>query len=252
MPGVLLYRGPSMLDGAPIVVIATWREQREIHKVNVKTGPVIQTWIMREDLGPVAAAKSGADESVCGGCRLRGDYATGGSRACYVTLFQAPRSVHDAYVRGIYPVAETAEDIAAVGAGEVVRLGSYGDPAAVPTEVLAALVSRAAAWTGYTHQWRDSRIDPALKEFAMASCDRPADRAEAKASGWRTFRVRAEEQEVQQGEISCPASKEAGHRTTCRDCKLCGGLSSKSPKDITIIAHGAAPVAQRAAALARS
>ncbi len=39
--GVVLYSGPSELDGAPIVAIATFYEG------NPKTGPMIQSRIMR-------------------------------------------------------------------------------------------------------------------------------------------------------------------------------------------------------------
>jgi RecJ-like exonuclease len=38
-------------------------------------------------------------------------------------------------------------------------------------------------------------------------------------------------------EVLCPASKEAGKRTTCAACKLCGGTSTASPKSIAIPMH---------------
>ena len=44
--GVVLYEGPSVLDGAPIAVIAT------LKSANVKTGDMIQTWIIRSDMHP--------------------------------------------------------------------------------------------------------------------------------------------------------------------------------------------------------
>jgi hypothetical protein len=240
---MILYQGPSLLDGAPIVVIATISKQAA--RANVKTGNMLQTWILRQDMPPAEAAKAGADASVCGSCALRGD---GKDRPCYVVLWQAPRSVHDAYTRGIYPTAASPDEIAAVGAGLDVRLGSYGDPAAVPLWVWEALVSRARKRTGYTHQWRGAATDPGLRRLVMASCDKPADREAATAAGWRTFRVRAEEQPLLPGEITCPASKEAGKRTTCAACGLCGGAETRA-KDIAIIAHG--PRAAIAAALAR-
>ena len=39
-------------------------------------------------------------------------------------------------------------------------------------------------------------------------------------------------------EILCPASEEAGKRTQCASCLLCGGASVKA-KSIAIVAHGA-------------
>ena len=51
--GVVLYDGPSLIDGAPIVAIATgliWPS------LNRKTGDMVHVWIMRADLPPVEAA----------------------------------------------------------------------------------------------------------------------------------------------------------------------------------------------------
>ena len=75
----------------------------------------------------------------------------------------------------------------------------------------------------------------------MASVDTEAEYWEAKADGWRTFRTLTPDDSLTDGEISCPASDEAGKRTTCDRCKLCAGNFSNrkhKPKDIGIIAHG--------------
>ena len=48
--GFILYEGASMLDGAPIVVIATMKTS------NRKTGDMVQTWILRSDVNPVEAS----------------------------------------------------------------------------------------------------------------------------------------------------------------------------------------------------
>jgi len=93
--GYIPYRGPSMLDGAPIISIAT------LGTSNAKTGAVVQTWILREDIAPHEATKTGDDSSVCGNCRHRPVNAG----TCYVTVFQAPLSVWKAYRRGAYPDA---------------------------------------------------------------------------------------------------------------------------------------------------
>jgi hypothetical protein len=69
----------------------------------------------------------------------------------------------------------------------------------------------------------------------MASADSVSDRRDAKLAGWRTFRVSIGI-DRQDGEISCPASKEAGARTTCIDCRLCKGTQI-SAKDIVIADH---------------
>lgn len=218
MNGIILYRGPSLIDGAPIVCIATGLESGSR---NGKTGALIQTWIMREDIAPHIAVATGADASVCGGCMHRPVNAG----SCYVKTFQAPLSVWRAFHRGAYTLADESE-LALLRAFDV-RAGSYGDPAAVPVSVWKAVGVR----TGYTHQWRDA---PALAALAMASVDTEAEAAEAAASGWRYFRVRPEGAPLIAGEIDCPSKK----GVSCVDCGLCGGNQRKA-KSISIEVHGA-------------
>ncbi len=227
--GYILWRGVSRLDGrTPIVAIVTGCASSS---ANSKTGHMLQTWILRESVDPWQAVKSGADAAICGNCKHRPS--TGG--ACYVRVYQAPLSVWRAYHRGIYPVAT---DITAIGQGKAVRLGSYGDPAAVPVEIWEALVSRAVKHTGYTHQWRRPEFDP-LSKLVMASADTPDERDIARARGWRTFTVRLESDPLAARESVCPASSEAGHLTNCATCGACNGAGTGRKGSIAIIAHGA-------------
>ena len=237
MSGIILYRGPSMLDGAPIVCIATGIEGQASR--NGKTGAMVQTWILREDIAPHKAIHTGADVSICGDCEHRGTLTAdihgmtrNVGRSCYVTVFQAPLGVWKAYHRGIYAEAQGGEL-----AGLFVRVGSYGDPAAVPFHVWQRALDGSAGHNGYTHQWRGF---PELAEFCMASCDSEADRFAAKLLGFRTFRVRADSDPLLEREAICPASAEAGHKTTCASCKACGGTTAKAKVDMVIIAHGLA------------
>lgn len=226
--GYVIYDGPSMIDGERIVAIVTnLRRSR-----NAKTGDMIQTYIIRPDIDPVSAVRTGADVSICGGCIHRGD-GTGKGRSCYVTLIHGPLAVYRALLRGAYPAA-TPVDAADAVAGRMVRLGAYGDPAAVPLPVWEALLSKAAGFTGYTHQWRS--IDPAWSRLVMASADTAQDAVDAWAKGYRTFRVGAVAMPGK--EINCPASEEAGKRTQCADCRLCMGTASRSPVSIQIAPHG--------------
>lgn len=223
--GVVLWRGVSLLDGVtPIVAIATGLRG----SANAKTGAMVQTWILREDMAPHDAVRSGGDAAVCGDCKHRPS--TGG--ACYVKVFQAPLSVFRAFHRGTYA---TADDIAAIGAGRAVRVGSYGDPAAVPVAVWQALISSATMHTGYTHQWR---VAPALASICMASADTPAERDEARTAGWRTFTVRLASDPLAAREAVCPASHEAGVKTNCATCGACNGTATGRKGSIAIIAHG--------------
>lgn len=230
----VFYRGPSMLDGAPIVAIAT------IDSDNSKVGAMVQTWILRADVAPVAAARDGRDVSICGQCPHRGTYKDGlrleGSRSCYVQLY-VPENIWHTWQRGRYlDLTGNMPAAAAAVAGRMVRLGAYGDPAAVPFGVWQALLAQTSGHTGYTHQWRGF---PEFAEYVMASCDSSTDRVHARALGFRTFRVApAEGWARESGEILCPASAEAGKKTVCALCKACGGHSAKARADVMIPAHG--------------
>lgn len=233
--GLILYHGPSILDGQPIVAIATGLAQSSLNK---KTGAMAQVWILREDISPAQAAASGQDASICGTCPHRGRIVDGRNvgRSCYVTIMHAPRAVWAAYRRGIYP---HAPDLATPFEGKAVRLGAYGDPAAVPLHIWEQVTSRAATFTGYTHAWR---THPELAPFCMASCDTERERTEAHFLGFRVFRVRRASKPKLAGEVVCPASLEAGKRTNCAACRACGGTTAKAKADIVIIAHGSPAV----------
>jgi hypothetical protein len=235
MNGFILYEGPSALDGAPIVVIVTGLKKKSR---NEKTGDMVTTWIMRSDVAPVDALASGDDASVCGMCPHRP--ALGG--VCYVTVWQAPRQIYKSYREGIYPRVTLAQAADAV-AGRLVRLGSYGDPAAAPVAIWEALTSKAEGWTGYTHQWRTA--PDAFKRLTMASADSVAEGFTARAAGWRTFRIRdASEPVAPKLEFICPASNEAGKKTDCASCKACMGTDSKAKASPVIIVHGAGKAAR--------
>jgi hypothetical protein len=96
--------------------------------------------------------------------------------------------------------------------------------------------------TGYTHQWKNPALSNhqkyVLKRFCMASTDNQAEYLQAKAAGWRSFRVRLESDELNQNEIKCPASSEAGKKLNCLTCGACNGLFTKRRGDIAIISHG--------------
>lgn len=236
--GFTIYDGPSMLNGEPIIAIVTGFKTPSRNR---KMGPApLQTWILPRDIDPLRAIKTGADEAICGDCPHRGstEYGHNSGRSCYVAVHQAPRNVWLAQQRGSYPERIAVLDLIALGYGCMIRLGTYGDPAAVPFWVWRAL-TREASWVmGYTHQWRDCHSE--LKTLCMASVDTPGEQARARALGWRTFRVRTADQDVAPHEVVCPASAEAGHRSTCEQCRACGGLNAKAKADIVIIVHGTA------------
>jgi hypothetical protein len=236
--GYIIYQGPSAIDGKPIVVIATGFASKSD---NGKTGDMIQTWILRTDIDPHQATKTGDDVSICGHCphrpALKSEVLASGTAftRCYVKVWEAPLSVYGAFTRGRYPVASHAE-IAALCADRMVRIGSYGDPYAAPIALWRAMTSQAKGWTGYTHQWRNAGTDWA--RLVMASADSLAEMLEAHGKGFRTFRVTAKPFENVKGiEAICPASKEKGAMTDCATCRACMGTSGKARASIQIARH---------------
>ena len=226
MQHAIIYNGPSLLDGKPIVVIATYSNR------NTKTGKVVQTYILRSDINPLEASKTGEDYSICGSCPMRGEVTTdpkrkiAKGRKCYVNLGQGVLIVFKSYKRGVYKEG----DPRTMGRDRFVRVGTYGDPAAVPSEVWDELLAECETWTAYTHQkpWRP--------DIAMQSAD-SYDEAKAHwAEGRRTFRVIVDLGDIDKSkETLCPASKEAGRRVQCTACKLCKG--SSLAKSIAIVEH---------------
>lgn len=232
--GFIVYEGPSAIDSAPIVAIVNAIDESG----NGKTGSLVQSWILRSDVEPTAAARTGADASVCGGCVHRPILAaTNGAARCYVNLGRAPLGIFRAYRRGGY-VRVSPGTLRLLMRGRRVRLGSYGDPAAVPAAVWRAYVADAVGHTGYSHQWRD--IDAAeWAPLVMASVDSIEEQREAAARGFRTFRVSLDAADLIPGaESMCPASREAGNRAQCADCLLCGG-TAKRARSIRILDHAA-------------
>ncbi len=230
--GLVLFRGPSLLDGSPILCVATGLRSPS---KNTATGPMIQTWIMRADVDPVTARRSGQDASVCGDCALR-------AGACYVLVYQAPLQVWKQAQAGAYP--PFARRYEYLFREREIRLGSYGDPAAVPTRIWKRVFSLAGSHTGYTHQWRT--CDQDLQRYLMASVETPQQLQEARALGWRTFRVRLASEPLLPGEFVCPKSHEYelehGYRLLCIQCRACGGGAWTGQSTPVTIVHGSALV----------
>jgi hypothetical protein len=226
MPGAVIHRGPSQLDGQPIVVVAIWSSK------NRKTGDMLQTYIMRSDIDPLTANKYGEDYSICGNCALRGTPTLDPTkkqaedRPCYVVLGQGPTVVWNGLQRGIYPDYTNRQQRRALGRGRMVRIGTYGDGAAAPRFVWDDLLFEAEGHNAYSHNGGDPRI-------YMQSADTLPQAQAAWSSGFRTFRVVHDTSHLQPNEILCPSSR----GVQCVDCRLCGGSQVKA-KSIAIVVHG--------------
>lgn len=242
MNGVIIYRGESKITpGRGIVVVATGLSGQS---QNEKTGKIIQTWILPdENHAPMSdLVKYGYDTAVCGNCSQRP--ALGGG--CYVTIGQAPQAILGAVNRYVYP-QYPIEFTAKLAENRIVRLGSYGDPAAVPFELWEQFLFLSKSHRGYTHQWRT--CDIRFRKYCMASVETEREAREAQAMGYRTFRVRTSvDSTILDNEIICPASKEGNYRRTCETCRACSGTGKNdtaSGHSIAIAAHGSAYKVQR-------
>ncbi len=258
MTTYVMWEGISLIDNeTPIVVLmsinppsAKSRTKKDKNKsANTKTGFMAQTYIIRQDMKPSVAHKQGLDPAICGDCPMRSP-ASGGNNACYVNIWRGGNQVWGSYQRG---TAKTREEglaklrkVFADGRKPSLRIGTYGDPSAAPAALWEELFSIGDGWTGYTHQWRNPRVQE-YQKWMMASADTVEERLEAKAMNppWRTFRVSLPDEEPQPGEIVCPASEEAGKKLHCNECRQCSGTAGRrnSLVDVVIKVHG--PTAKR-------
>jgi hypothetical protein len=221
--GLILYQGPSALDRSrDIVVIAT------LSSNNRKTGNMIQVWILSEDTHPVQLSADKQDHVICGNCPHR--QSLGG--ACYVNIGQAPAAVFKAYKRGLYPSYDPSIH-AELFKGRKIRLGAYGDPAAMPYEIAAEIVALGEGHTAYTHQQRHRGFDARFLSLCMVSADTRKQAAAAHAQGARTFRIAVDITDRLENEIECLSDSKG---ISCHDCGICKG--SSAPVNILIAVHG--------------
>lgn len=227
--GVIVYDGPSTINGAPIVVVLTsLRGKSTNEKTTGDALPLAQTYVIPRAMlqgmapgGRGAAAwfqnlAAGRDYAACGACELR-PAAVAAAKArgmpapdqCYV--LNGPMDVAQAIVNGTYRTVDLAtaagyvRDMLAAGRIAGVRGGSWGDPGAAPFAVHEALHaatrgvrvahpdgrSRRAVWTCYTRTWEYAPAVAAAgwRRIAMASAHSPAEALAALAQGWRPFTV---------------------------------------------------------------
>ena len=243
--GIVFYRGASLLNGESIFGVMTGLRKRSD---NTKTGDALQTWIMREDINPVVARKLGANYCVCGNCPW--------CQACYVNWGQGPLAVWRCYQRAKYTL-KTGQTRTGHGyadydpsihdryiRGRYVRIGSAGDPVAIPADVWRPFVDMAKGNSGYTHQYEQPWAHD-YRGFLMASADSVFQAQRAAEMGWRFFL--ANQTGLTKTElrriigcpvIGCPAAKENGARVKCCDCGLCCGTRKARKPSVQIDPHG--------------
>jgi hypothetical protein len=196
--GAIVYRGPSLIDGSPVVVVVTGIKGSSRNSKTSGARPLAQSYIVPVAMldgttGSTAKGarradyhawtrnlRGGCDAGACGSCGKRPALAAGVDASslptdpCYVR--NGPPEVARAIVRGAYPDATPAAVAAwiadAVAAGRIagVRAGAWGDPAAAPLDVHAPILDAARATvrptgrrgvaTAYTRRWVDAPVHP--------------------------------------------------------------------------------------------
>ena len=243
---MIIYQGPSQLDkNREIICVVTDNSS------NTKTGELLQTWILDANTPPIQNNREGTDTGICGECQHRGQVSLSKEkqkgfaqfRSCYVNLLFSPNNIYKCFRRGKYNYLNL-EETRNLGKNRLVRVGSYGDGAAIPIDIWQNFLSESSGHTGYTHQLINSKLQvntqfAGFADFCMISADSIEQAQIAWKNGWRTFRVINDIQEIEYSkEVLCPASKEAGKRTTCAQCLLCSGSSTTKAKSVAIVAHG--------------
>jgi len=229
---VEIWRGKSLLTGDPIVVLLTGLRRSN----NRKTGAMLQTYILHRDQDPIETIRQGRDDAICGSCPLRAQVpGTLKGRACYVNVGLGPLSVWRSWKSGTIEPSSITEIKTRIQDRKV-RIGTYGDPAAVPARVWTALIRHTAGHTGYTHQWY-LLGDQEYRSFLHASIESPQAALSARSRGWKIFQVvrEGEESEALYGTLECASQKTAG-KITCERCGLCQG--SNQGASVWITAHG--------------
>jgi hypothetical protein len=202
---------------------------------NTKTGALIQNYIIPASwLETDAKISTLSDADVCFDC----EHSKSKKKTCYVRKKQSEmglaskvRSLRKLGLENIPELSPESEaDLLDAIAGKGIRFGSYGEPILLGEALISKISKRAKFWTGYTHQWHKNAW---AKDYFMASVESELISRAAQNSGFRTFFVGDPKGK---NYVTCPASKEAGNKTTCDNCKLCMGTQSKA-KSVKILKH---------------
>tara|TARA_R110000751_G_scaffold22666_2_gene63654 strand:- start:321 stop:1007 length:687 start_codon:yes stop_codon:yes gene_type:complete len=216
MNGFILHEG--VITGHRFVVIATGVVRPS---VNIKTGGMIQIWILLTDQSPIEGVQSGLDaDTICKGC----PFASG--HGCYVNLGHSPLGIWKAYHRGSYPALRGYS----VFQDRAVRFGAYGNPSLIPLRIVKAIRRRAGKTTGYFHDWKANRKARKYNRYFMASTDTLESLEEAKAEGLRVFHA---SKEKPTGRFKTCLN--VTHGIQCADCGLCNGGDGP---DVWVPLHG--------------
>ena len=220
--GFVIWSGLSPMDNTtPIAAIVTLKSG------NGKTGNMLQTWVMRTDIPPIDVVQSKQDDPICGDCNFKSH------NGCYVRIDTAPTKIYKSFIKGNYLVLNFA-DIALLSVGRQARIGTYGDPCMIPTNIWQQLIKNSSGHTGYTHGYNLPFFDVKLLDICMLSADTLADSIKYNKLGYRTFTAIAGDENIPPGQLVCPYFT---NEVPCIDCLLCDG-SMGNGKSIIAPIHG--------------
>jgi len=200
---------------------------------NSKTNDMVQVFMIPVEW--VIEGRILSDKTVCFDC----PFSMAEKGGCYVQKGQSKMGLISK-VKSLSRQLETIpqfsseieEQILKLIDGKFVRFGAYGEPVLLGESLTTKICSLAKGWTGYTHQWSLSKYSWASK-FFMASVEGDFMKRVANKLGFRTFLVGISTEKS----VVCPASKEAGQKTTCLNCLLCSGTEGKGSCNIKINQH---------------
>lgn len=229
----LVWEGNSPFNGEPIILLMSGM----LASKNGKTGNMLQTYILLRDVRPAEAIKTGEDYSICANCPCRPITAKldPDQAVCYVnTGNDGIDGMWDSYHAGKVLQMSNIDYLLIVN--RELRMGSYGEPTAVPFDVWRKLLDatgQAKNHTGYTSKWREP-IAQEFKGYCQASCSSETEHLEAKNMGWYTYTHLPEGHPPIKNTVKCPYTKTNGVK--CRTCLLCNGAKT----DVTVTDSGLA------------
>lgn len=176
------------------------------------------------------------DASNCLDCPYSGNSGTGD---CYTHKYQQYtgflsqlRSIKREHLTPFNEDKRTR--ILSLSEGRYVRFGTYGEPSLMDATLVSQMARIASTWTGYTHQWAKDWAKPYASWF-MASVHTESEVELAGEIDYRSFLAKGKDDPVVG--VRCPASKEAGYKSTCEKCSLCSGILGKGKKAVSINVH---------------
>jgi hypothetical protein len=200
--------------------------------VNRKTGEMIQTYLLDKETLTTEPKVFGAK---CAGCPM--------VSKCYVS--NDKMSVRRTVKKLLNGEAcsykfSTLDEVLPLLRGERVRLGTYGDPSALPLHDLQKICKTSDGWTGYTHFFRE--IDSDYSLYLMASVESLEGELLAHSLGYLTFRVLLKEDEnleVTKKSIQClnVENDKTLVSLQCVDCLICSGTKGRGKKSVYIEEH---------------